>query len=1170
MSMRRTIGTVTSGAARLVCAALLVLACTLAGPGSAWASKATVRGTEMAGYGRVVLSFDDLPRATVRVSSGILILGFDKAVSFGPEKLALDMPGYISAVRMDPDGRGIRIALARPARPNLMEAGEKLFIDLLPESWRGLPPSLPTEVIEELSRRAKEAEERVRQLARRKASEEPRDMPFRVGTTPTFSRLVFEMPVTAPVDVKRGENRIELTFDTALRVDAARLRAALPGMITGADAEEGPSSLRIAFGVAPGVDVRPFREDDTFVLDFAPPKPKTAKPGARPVREPSPEAGGQRGHDAADGSVASPAPGMPTPITAVTASPAGMPVAAPVPEPPAEPSGRISVAAERGSVRLGLGLPPRTPLAVFERGGSLWVAAETPATFDPSQIGVVAPGTIGEAELRRVGRLMILRVALLRPLLVRAAATEKEWVVSLGDEVAGASTPLQLARGIDKDGRTIVTGGFPDVAGVHWVEDPDVGDRLAIVTGRNAARGLVKAQAFVDFRAIATAQGLAIVPQSDDVAVRSGIDDVVITRDGGLSVSLVAEPRSQRRGEGPKLVIDRESWERNRSGNVRDRGRALMRAAAEAPKSGRGDARLAMARFEIAAGLSMEALGTLGVLASDDPDLGAERGVQLLAGIAQALAGRLPEAAKVLAADALKDETEAVLWRAFTDAQLRRWQPALVGFRRAASVLQTYPEDLQGKFLPLYAEAAIEGRDFGLAQKVLETLEALDGEHVDKPTAALLAARVAEGQGRLEEAFSAFDKLAKSSPRPTEARAKLHGIALALKDRSIDRAAAIAGLETLSVSWRGDDVEARTLGLLGRLYAEEERWRDAFSTARRANQLFPDNPHTRSLYDETGSRFETLFLDGKAETIPRLDAISLYFDFKEFTPPGRRGDEMIRRLAERLVELDLLQEAGDLLTHQVDNRLNGAAKASVATRLAVIHLMNRQPAKAYQTLRESRLSEMPQELRRARLLLEVRALSDLSRTDLALEMIAPETGSDVERLRADILWQSRRWREAGEVFERMVGTRWQSAEPLDDRARADVTRAAIAYGLADEALSLERLRAKFATKMSDSVDARPFAIVTAPGPTQGNEYRELAKAVASADTLSEFLSEYRRRYPDTPAMPTRVRRPDAAARPDSTRVDSSKGADGKPGDAKPADGKPAAAAPGAADPGNKA
>ncbi|MFZ4532811.1 MAG: hypothetical protein ACOYOJ_13495, partial [Alsobacter sp.] len=389
MSKRRTIGTVISGAARHVRAAMLALACMLAGPGTAWASKATVRGTEMAGYGRVVLSFDDLPRATIRVSSGILIMGFDKAVSFGPEKLALDMPGYISAVRMDPDGRGIRIALARPVRPNLMEAGEKLFIDLLPESWRGLPPSLPTEVIEELSRRAKEAEERARQLTRRKASEEPRDMPFRVGTTPTFSRLVFEMPVTAPVDVKRGENRVELTFDTALRVDAARLRAALPGMITGAAAEEGPSSLRIAFDVAPGVDVRPFREDDTFVLDFAPPKPKTAKPGARPVRESSPEVGGQRGQDVADGSVVPTAPGSPTPTTAVMASPAGMPVAAPVPEPPAEPSGRISVAAERGSVRLGLGLPPRTPLAVFERGGALWIAAETPATFDPSQIGVV-------------------------------------------------------------------------------------------------------------------------------------------------------------------------------------------------------------------------------------------------------------------------------------------------------------------------------------------------------------------------------------------------------------------------------------------------------------------------------------------------------------------------------------------------------------------------------------------------------------------------------------------------------------------------------------------------------------------------------------------------------------------------------------------------------------
>ncbi len=136
--------------------------------------------------------------------------------------------------------------------------------------------------------------------------------------------------------------------------------------------------------------------------------------------------------------------------------------------------------------------------------------------------------------------------------------------------------------------------------------------------------------------------------------------------------------------------------------------------------------------------------------------------------------------------------------------------------------------------------------------------------------------------------------------------------------------------------------------------------------------------------------------------------------------------------------------------------------------------------------------------------------------------MAAEEGPEVERLRADILWQSRRWREAGEAYERIVGDAWKRTEALDDRARADVMRAAIAFGLADDPLSLERLRAKFTPKMADSGDGRAFAVVTSPALARAPEYREVARSVASADTLSEFLAEYRKRYPEGGAPPPRT------------------------------------------------
>ena len=88
--------------------------------------------------------------------------------------------------------------------------------------------------------------------------------------------------------------------------------------------------------------------------------------------------------------------------------------------------------------------------------------------------------------------------------------------------------------------------------------------------------------------------------------------------------------------------------------------------------------------------------------------------------------------------------------------------------------------------------------------------------------------------------------------------------------------------------------------------------------------------------------------------------MSLFYDFRELTPAGRRGDEMIRRLADRLVAVDLLGQAAELLQHQVDNRLQGAARAQVAARLAVIYLMNRKPDRALATLRATRAADLEQ------------------------------------------------------------------------------------------------------------------------------------------------------------------------------------------------------------------
>ncbi|MBL0921195.1 MAG: hypothetical protein IBJ10_03590, partial [Phycisphaerales bacterium] len=68
---------------------------------------------------------------------------------------------------------------------------------------------------------------------------------------------------------------------------------------------------------------------------------------------------------------------------------------------------------------------------------------------------------------------------------------------------------------------------------------------------------------------------------------------------------------------------------------------------------------------------------------------------------------------------------------------------------------------------------------------------------------------------------------------------------------------------------------------------------------------------------------------------------------------------------------------------------------------------------------------------------------------------------------------------------------------------------------------LDRLRAKFASKMADSADAQTFATLTQPGAVTTRAFREIARTVTSRDTLAAFPTGYPKLYPHAapPARP---------------------------------------------------
>ena len=83
-------------------------------------------------------------------------------------------------------------------------------------------------------------------------------------------------------------------------------------------------------------------------------------------------------------------------------------------------------------------------------------------------------------------------------------------------------------------------------------------------------------------------------------------------------------------------------------------------------------------------------------------------------------------------------------------------------------------------------------------------------------------------------------------------------------------------------------------------------------------------------------------------------------------------------------------------------------------------------------------------------MVEARAHSDTGRPELALEVTANLQGLEADRLRADVLWKARRWRDAAEQIEKIYADRWNERTALADGERADVLRAAVGYALAED------------------------------------------------------------------------------------------------------------------------
>jgi hypothetical protein len=377
---------------------------------------------------------------------------------------------------------------------------------------------------------------------------------------------------------------------------------------------------------------------------------------------------------------------------------------------------------------------------------------------------------------------------------------------------------------------------------------------------------------------------------------------------------------------------------------------------------------------------------------------------------------------------------------------------------------------------------------------------------------ALLEGKLQDVIGDLDAAIGLWEEAEAGTHRPTRARAARLRVETLLKIGAMSPADAIEQYEALRFAWRGDDFEFSLLRRLGDLYIEENRFREGLSTLRQAATHFRDRAEAEDVTERMAAVFQSLYLDGRADVLPPVTAIAIYDEFKELTPAGERGDELIRRLADRLVGVDLLADAAALLEGQVDFRLEGVEKARVGARLALVRIMNRDYEAALETLGTTADDAAPPELQTQRRHLRARALIGLDQTTAALALLEEDTGVEANLLRTEVHWDAGDWNEAAKALRDLAKAYGaKPREPLTQRQARTILDLATAFTLSGNERALGKLRVDYGPQMADGPYAEAFALIASPTDFNLIDRDRIPQTVRTAANFQTFLNNYRER-----------------------------------------------------------
>lgn len=670
-------------------------------------------------------------------------------------------------------------------------------------------------------------------------------------------------------------------------------------------------------------------------------------------------------------------------------------------------------------------------MATFTRNGKIWIVFDHQNKFD---IGVL------KSEAKHMAKEIYAlphpggSIVVIEPMPNVKHSLRKEGLLWILDLYTGRSPNFKISNytiftQFDSLKNSYLFIPTPTTGNILSFMDPEIGDVITVATTSKLGQGSDHAYRFADFDMLQSSQGMAFVLNTADIVMNrgnSGITVKAIGRSLNISNNLKELKRNQQNLASLAItsnnIFDLQIPQEMAKLSLDEVTNRYKKQIIAAPPSEKNTLRVKLAQYYIHNGLGTDALFILNQMRKAKLPEAQNDHFYALSGIANFLARRYDKAIEDFSYGNIPLTDEGVFWRTIAKSAKEYNEENNAVIFTHVSVMKDYPQAIKDEISIIAAKNAIATGDDLTSQNFIDILNSVKERLKNlEPQITYLSAQKLEMQGYMRNAIQQYKKLVDSDSAMFSAYGRLRYITLAEILNFITLDNAIAELEKLRFSWGERDFKIKVLNQLAKLYLKNN---DYYNTLRVMNDegFLVKDDEKKSVAKRMVKIFEDVFIGNHADSVlSPIKALALYQDFKWLAPLSKNHYLIIQKLADRLVAVDLLPRAQELLLSLLYKPdISHEAQAKIGARLAIIYLFEGKPTMALESIQATNFSDIPDAVKSQRNIIASRALSDMGKAEEALALIDEDYSKNALLRKFEIYWNSQDWDSASNTIKLLI------------------------------------------------------------------------------------------------------------------------------------------------------